>query len=216
MEKYYHRRLKVPQSLPLSPNMPKSSNSSASEQAKNHGDNVFIFSFFTALFGFILLTLISYVVCRRRFSINDDNTGSNTTSNNANRRGVNPSLVEQFPTVLYDEYVRKEDGLMCSICVMEFEDTEVLRLLPKCEHSFHNECIEEWLKIRKSCPICRSLVEATDVDLIPYINTTRLATQQPAGQEQVASGRDEFPLGRSHSFLNFYCGFTAIPRRHSW
>ncbi|KMZ74516.1 E3 ubiquitin-protein ligase, ATL family [Zostera marina] len=61
---------------------------------------------------------------------------------------------------------------MCSICVMDFENTELLRLLPKCEHAFHSLCIEEWLKICMTCPICRSLIEDTDVNLIPYMNIT--------------------------------------------
>lgn len=41
----------------------------------------------------------------------------------------------------------------CSICLGEFERAQRLVLL-KCNHAFHPECIESWLQIRCSCPLC--------------------------------------------------------------
>jgi E3 ubiquitin-protein ligase ATL6/9/15/31/42/55 len=38
----------------------------------------------------------------------------------------------------------------------EFEDDETLRLIPKCDHVFHPECIDEWLAKNTTCPVCRA------------------------------------------------------------
>jgi hypothetical protein len=47
----------------------------------------------------------------------------------------------------------------CSICIDEFEEGEKLRLLPRCAHAFHTECILPWLTERQgSCPLCKTSV----------------------------------------------------------
>ena len=42
----------------------------------------------------------------------------------------------------------------CSICInnMEMEDIERLR----CKHFFHRQCLTTWMKIKPTCPICRT------------------------------------------------------------
>ena len=48
---------------------------------------------------------------------------------------------------------------MCSICIEDFEDGERLRLLPRCKHAFHTDCILPWLKDRQGCcPLCKTIV----------------------------------------------------------
>lgn len=48
---------------------------------------------------------------------------------------------------------------MCSICIEEFEDGETIRVLPKCKHGFHFDCIKPWLTERQSCcPLCKTNV----------------------------------------------------------
>ncbi|XP_058179588.1 E3 ubiquitin-protein ligase ATL6-like [Rhododendron vialii] len=49
-----------------------------------------------------------------------------------------------------------EGELSCAVCVSEFEDNETLRLLPKCDHVFHPDCIDLWLASHSTCPICRA------------------------------------------------------------
>ncbi|XP_003617542.3 NEP1-interacting protein 1 [Medicago truncatula] len=46
----------------------------------------------------------------------------------------------------------------CSICLQDFENEELVRILPKCSHIFHLECIDKWLIQQGSCPICRTYV----------------------------------------------------------
>ncbi|KAL5190810.1 RING-H2 finger protein ATL52 [Glycine soja] len=45
------------------------------------------------------------------------------------------------------------DSNTCTVCL---EDREELRKLPECMHSFHMPCIDMWLSLHSSCPICRS------------------------------------------------------------
>lgn len=46
-------------------------------------------------------------------------------------------------------------GSDCPICLAEFVDGEKVRVLPKCNHGFHVECIDRWLASHSSCPTCR-------------------------------------------------------------
>ncbi|KAM7252600.1 hypothetical protein ACFE04_008109 [Oxalis oulophora] len=50
----------------------------------------------------------------------------------------------------------------CVICLEEFQDDDELRLLPKCDHMFHRDCIDNWFVRKVICPLCR--MEPTQVD----------------------------------------------------
>ncbi|MBA0799525.1 hypothetical protein Gohar_010037 [Gossypium harknessii] len=53
----------------------------------------------------------------------------------------------------------EETGKDCCICLEEFEVDEEGREMP-CKHVFHSSCIEKWLEIHGTCPICRFLMPA--------------------------------------------------------
>jgi hypothetical protein len=44
------------------------------------------------------------------------------------------------------------DSSKCVICQDSLSGA--VKMLT-CEHSFHMDCIKEWLKVKKSCPVCR-------------------------------------------------------------
>lgn len=44
----------------------------------------------------------------------------------------------------------------CSICLCEYKDLEMLRMMPECRHYFHLLCLDAWLKLNGSCPVCRN------------------------------------------------------------
>ncbi|RRT40367.1 hypothetical protein B296_00058575, partial [Ensete ventricosum] len=48
----------------------------------------------------------------------------------------------------------------CAVCLSEFHDGELLRLLPKCGHAFHVGCIDTWLRSHVNCPLCRAPIVA--------------------------------------------------------
>jgi len=42
----------------------------------------------------------------------------------------------------------------CAVCQDQFQLSEKVKQLP-CKHNFHTPCIEPWLEMHDSCPICR-------------------------------------------------------------
>ena len=57
----------------------------------------------------------------------------------------------------YDKYIEPikiTDNLECSICIGTNESNKYCKI--SCEHSFHNNCIKQWLIQSKTCPNCKS------------------------------------------------------------
>jgi len=57
------------------------------------------------------------------------------------------------------------DGIPCVICLDNFEEGDVLRVLP-CRHEFHQPCVDRWFKEgRQFCPMCKwDFVASLDQD----------------------------------------------------
>lgn len=75
------------------------------------------------------------------------------------QRGLDPEVIEMFPTLVYSTVKGLKIGksaLECAVCLNEFEDDETLRLIPKCDHVFHPDCIDAWLAAHTTCPVCRA------------------------------------------------------------
>ncbi|KAK9691683.1 hypothetical protein RND81_09G212000 [Saponaria officinalis] len=54
----------------------------------------------------------------------------------------------------------------CVVCQIDYEKGEHLVAL-HCEHPFHFECINQWLQIKKVCPIC-------SIEVIPRNNSKKM------------------------------------------
>jgi len=70
--------------------------------------------------------------------------------------GVPDSVVKRLPVVT----VRAPVTHNCSICLDGYEVSATMRCLP-CSHTFHQACIDPWLKGHKHCPLCKEDVAAT-------------------------------------------------------
>ncbi|PIA51998.1 hypothetical protein AQUCO_01000107v1 [Aquilegia coerulea] len=84
---------------------------------------------------------------------------TNGITRQSRRRGLDPMVIQKFPTFIYSVVKGLKIGkgaLECAVCLNEFEDDETLRLLPKCDHVFHPECIDAWLTSHVTCPVCRA------------------------------------------------------------
>lgn len=60
------------------------------------------------------------------------------------------------------ELPEKEHGYSCIICMDEFDDENDEGVLTNCEHFFHEKCLEDWIKVKKKCPICKSKCLSVD------------------------------------------------------
>ena len=60
------------------------------------------------------------------------------------------------PLILNNKEVKDNELLKegCVICLEKYQKKEKVITL-RCNHMFHQTCIEEWFKNGKSCPLCR-------------------------------------------------------------
>ncbi|TYJ95946.1 RING-H2 finger protein ATL13 [Cucumis melo var. makuwa] len=70
--------------------------------------------------------------------------------------GVDQSFIDTLPVFHYKAIIGSKSPFDCAVCLCEFEPEDKLRLLPKCSHAFHTECIDTWLLSHSTCPLCRS------------------------------------------------------------
>ncbi|KAG8372347.1 hypothetical protein BUALT_Bualt12G0056600 [Buddleja alternifolia] len=94
---------------------------------------------------------------------------NNTSLNHPPSRinsGINRKVIESLPLFRFSSLRGQKDGLECAVCLNKFEPEEILRLLPKCKHAFHVECVDTWLDGHSTCPLCRYRVDPEDVLLV--------------------------------------------------
>ncbi|XP_039144216.1 E3 ubiquitin-protein ligase ATL31-like [Dioscorea cayenensis subsp. rotundata] len=120
-------------------------------------------------------------------------TGALSRRGNA-QRGLDPEVLFTFPTFVYSEVKDHKIGkgsLECAVCLSEFEDDESLRLLPKCDHVFHSDCIDAWLAAHVTCPVCRSnLVPGSDPEPIEAPAIVTAAPDEPPEHVAIAVDGD--------------------------
>lgn len=74
-------------------------------------------------------------------------------------RGLDWEVIHTFPTFPYSTVKAFKIGrgaLACAVCLNEYQDEETLRLIPRCSHVFHPDCINAWLASHTTCPVCRA------------------------------------------------------------
>lgn len=73
-------------------------------------------------------------------------------------RGLSADSIASLPSVNYKSGSSQNGSNdSCVICRLDYEDGETLTLL-SCKHSYHSDCINNWLKINKVCPVCSTEV----------------------------------------------------------
>lgn len=77
-------------------------------------------------------------------------------------RGLDAAVLANLPTFVYANNP-SEPPLDCAVCLSEFEEGESGRILPKCSHTFHVDCIDTWFMSRSCCPLCRAPVQTAPV-----------------------------------------------------
>ncbi|KAA8527430.1 hypothetical protein F0562_034855 [Nyssa sinensis] len=117
----------------------------------------------------------------------DPNNPNATTMVTAASRGLDVSVLNSLPVFEYSSKTHP-DSLECAVCLSEFEEKEKGRLLPKCNHSFHIDCIDMWFHSHSSCPLCRSSVEPEVSAQLPEIQSdVVISIGDPAENEPSSS-----------------------------
>ncbi|KAK7258388.1 hypothetical protein RIF29_23962 [Crotalaria pallida] len=80
------------------------------------------------------------------------------------RRGLDPLVLKSLPVLMFQSSQEEEfkDGLECAVCLCEVAEGEKVRLLPKCNHGFHVDCIDMWFQSHSTCPLCRNPVGSSE------------------------------------------------------
>jgi hypothetical protein len=93
----------------------------------------------------------------------------------ARRANIMDDNMPNFPSpkkIKTPEFLKKKKALNkyivelkkheCSICLENnFENSDPLRKLG-CDHIFHKHCIKDWMKLNKTCPLCRKEVKKVE------------------------------------------------------
>lgn len=102
-------------------------------------------------------------------------------------RGLEPAVLNSLPVFLYSPKA-DQPPLECAVCLSEFEEKEIVRLLPKCNHSFHIECIDMWFRSHSTCPLCRSPVEKVVGLAEPVVKPIQPAEEAHGSEPGSSSG----------------------------
>lgn len=82
-------------------------------------------------------------------------------------------LIDSLPLFTFSSVTRRSSTAAadCAVCLSKFHNNDLLRLLPRCCHAFHVDCIDTWLRSNLSCPLCRSAVFPSDSDLAKILRS---------------------------------------------
>ena len=149
--------------------------------------------FFPLFLCFLVLFClpVAILIIRSRNGFASDPFGSTSGA-----RGLSPERIASIPTEVYhkstplespsnsDACIRTSGSLLlggrnrgnssgdvCAICLSPYDNNDILRCLP-CQHRFHIECIDSWLSVSATCPLCvrRISDEETPIDTEPPVS----------------------------------------------
>ncbi|XP_044484991.1 RING-H2 finger protein ATL2-like [Mangifera indica] len=126
-----------------------------------------------------------------------DPANSNPIVNAA--RGLDAAVLESLPVFVYTSNTHSE-SLDCAVCLCEFEENESGRVLPRCNHSFHTECIDMWFHSHSTCPLCRSPVEPCTTEPENPIHAVVSVTEPGSSSGLCEACQHEYELMGTSSF----------------
>ena len=104
-------------------------------------------------------------------------------------RGASDRDLAKLPTVPYAEDLDllKGEEQCCSVCITDYDQGDKLRVLP-CKHLFHAKCVDQWLSVNATCPLCRKSIFVDDPeDPENPDDTTTPGGAAPEGDDQATS-----------------------------
>ncbi|XP_021296689.1 RING-H2 finger protein ATL70-like isoform X1 [Herrania umbratica] len=154
-----------------------------SNDSPQMGKFAYAIGFSTAIIALLFMIALSAYFCNRANQSTNPSSPHGTTSTDqdsvAREQGLDEETLSSYPELLYSQAkLHKPDSVSstssCSICLGEYKDTDMLRLLPACGHVFHLKCVDSWLRLHPTCPICRNSPAPTPL-ATPLAEVTPLA-----------------------------------------
>ncbi|KAK9715942.1 hypothetical protein RND81_06G200200 [Saponaria officinalis] len=123
-----------------------------------------------------ILVLITTITVTSYFCTRDDPGPSSGerpqgqqpgTEHVINITGIDEETLKSYPKCLYSQLERRkkeENGgkkgssteNSCSVCLGEYKGSDMVRELGECGHVFHVKCVDYWLRLNPTCPLCRT------------------------------------------------------------
>ncbi|GFO25466.1 RING finger protein 38 [Plakobranchus ocellatus] len=93
------------------------------------------------------------------FNDTDSEIGQMLDDHSSPDNGLSEDKIQEIPTLQFSRSADRSgsDQTSCVFCICDFEDKQLLRILPRF-HEFHAESVDEWLKVRLSSPSLSSSV----------------------------------------------------------
>ncbi|XP_004958320.2 E3 ubiquitin-protein ligase EL5 [Setaria italica] len=99
------------------------------------------------------------------------------------------------------EVVKGEALDDCAVCITELKAGDTARVLPRCGHGFHVDCVDMWLRSHSTCPLCRcpAVDEPPLHPVLPAVPTPEADPESPNFPTNVLffGSQDEVSTGRS-------------------
>ena len=76
-------------------------------------------------------------------------------------------------------------GEMCTICRANMEENTIIKKIKKCNHCFHQNCLDNWLKNHTTCPNCRQDIRLNETDEELEPDNTEASTEESTEQSTV-------------------------------
>lgn len=121
-----------------------------------------------------IILFISFLLCNflrqcstQMVSINETAGGRRSMSGVAvvetggNSKGLDEATINSLPIFLHSSNSEAaaqgfQEYDECSICLCCFEENEIVKVIPKCLHLYHSQCVDKWLQNHAVCPLCRA------------------------------------------------------------
>ncbi|XP_057787199.1 E3 ubiquitin-protein ligase ATL42 [Salvia miltiorrhiza] len=135
------------------------------------------------MFSLTFVLLLYAKFCHRAASVHSHQIHDGLPRSRSLAAGVDKTVVESLPFFRFSYLRGSRDGLECAVCLAKFEDVDILRLLPKCKHAFHIDCIDQWLEKHSTCPLCRRKVSADDLSQLQFSTSLRFLCNPELGRQ---------------------------------
>ncbi|XP_039039375.1 RING-H2 finger protein ATL1-like [Hibiscus syriacus] len=108
--------------------------------------------------------------------------------------GLDESAIQEILTFWFEREGNERSIYGCVVCLNEFQEHDILRVLPKCNHAFHLDCIDIWLQSNENCPLCRTSISRNLQYPINHIVAPSSSPQdsEPSSSDSLTSRDEDF------------------------